>query len=120
MYNFEFEKPSTIADAVAALGEMPVLLAGDAAGLSNPVTGAGIASAVISGGLAGDAASAWLGGDGSALADYATELDDIFGVALRRALSRRCEILQSFEQGGQPSPARLRHGWIAYPEYWAA
>ncbi len=107
-------------DPVAALGDMPVLLAGDAAGLANPVTGAGIASAVMSGALAGEAAAAWLGGNRAALADYGEELDDVFGVALARALNRRRELLASFETGDGPTPAALRRGWIGYPEYWAA
>ena len=38
-----------------------MLLAGDAAGLTNPVTGAGIASAVQSGALAGRAAADFIG-----------------------------------------------------------
>jgi geranylgeranyl reductase family protein len=103
-----------------ALGEVPVLLAGDAAGLTNPVTGAGIAAAVISGGLAGQAVADWLAGDGGALEDYDDELEALFGPALERALRRRRQILACYATGGGPSPAALRRGWIAYPEYWAA
>jgi geranylgeranyl reductase family protein len=103
-----------------ALGEVPVLLAGDAVGLTNPVTGAGIASAVISGSLAGGAAADWLAGDGAALDDYTDEVAALFGSALDRALRRRREILACYETGGAPSPPALRRGWIAYPEYWAA
>jgi flavin-dependent dehydrogenase len=103
-----------------ALGEVPVLLAGDAVGLTNPVTGAGIASAVISGSLAGRAAADWLAGDGAALDDYTDEVAALFGSALDRALRRRREILACYETGGAPSPPALRRGWIAYPEYWAA
>ncbi len=89
------------------LGETLVLLAGDAAGLANPVTGAGIAAAVHSGRLAGEAAAA-----GSA-AEYAEELGDVFRAALERALRRRRELLAAV-----PGKAALRRGWIAYPEYW--
>jgi flavin-dependent dehydrogenase len=96
------------------LGPVAVLLAGDAAGLANPVTGAGIAAAVQSGSLAGDAAALFLGGHGVALADYAQELDALFGASLARALYRREELLRA-----TPSPAALRRGWIAYPEYWS-
>ena len=46
-----------------ASGIVPVLLAGDAAGLTNPVTGAGIEAAVRSGELAGAAAASWLAGN---------------------------------------------------------
>ncbi len=107
-------------DALGALGRVPVLLAGDAAGLANPVTGAGIAAAVISGGLAGQAAAGWLAGDGDALVEYTDELDSLFKGALERALRRRRQLLRGHAAGKRPSPAALRRGWIAYPEYWAA
>lgn len=84
-----------------------VLLAGDAAGLTNPVTGAGIAAAVHSGRLAGAAAAA------RAPQEYQEELQDLYGAALARALRRRRELL-----GAKPEKAALRRGWIAYPEYW--
>lgn len=89
------------------LGETLVLLAGDAAGLANPVSGAGIAAAVHSGRLAGEAA---LRGEAEA---YEEELEDVYGAALERALRRRRELLASTIT----RPA-LRRGWIAYPEYW--
>jgi digeranylgeranylglycerophospholipid reductase len=107
-------------DPVSALGGVPVLLAGDAAGLTNPVTGAGISAAVASGAIAGEAAADWLAGDEGALDDYAEELADLFKPALDRALTRRREILESYAEGRTPTPATLRRGWIAYPEYWAA
>ncbi len=95
------------------LGSVPVLLAGDAAGLANPVTGAGIASAVHSGTLAGEAAALFLEGHATALDDYEDEVDALFRPALARALHRREALLRA-----APSPAALRRGWIAYPEYW--
>ena len=90
------------------LGETRVLLAGDAAGLANPVSGAGIAAAVHSGRLAGEAA---VRGTPEA---YQEELEDVYGAALERALRRRRELLES-----TPTKPALRRGWIAYPEYWA-
>ena len=98
------------------LGRTAVLLAGDSAGLANPVTGAGIAAAVQSGALAGTAAAAWLGGDRGALADYDDELDALVRASLGRALARRAELAAL----RKPPAAALRRGWIAYPEYWAA
>ena len=89
------------------LGKILVLLAGDAAGLANPVTGAGIAAAVHSGRLAGAAAAA------RAPDEYEEELHDLYGAALERALRRRKELLAA-----KPEKAALRRGWIAYPEYW--
>jgi geranylgeranyl reductase family protein len=85
----------------------PVLLAGDAAGLANPVTGAGIAAAVHSGRLAGQAAAS------GSFQDYEDELEDIYHAALDRALARRRELMASSLQKNH-----LRRSWIAYPEYW--
>ncbi|TAK85368.1 MAG: NAD(P)/FAD-dependent oxidoreductase [Betaproteobacteria bacterium] len=90
-----------------ALEKTVVLLAGDAAGLANPVTGAGIAAAVHSGRLAGQAAAT------GAIADYVEELEDVYRAALERAMRRRRELL-----GSNHGKAALRRGWIAYPEYW--
>jgi flavin-dependent dehydrogenase len=95
------------------LGETAVMLAGDAAGLANPVTGAGIAAAVQSGALAGEYAAAELEGHRGASRDYEDELEAIFGASLRRALHRREERLRA-----EPCAASLERGWIAYDEYW--
>ena len=92
-----------------------VLLAGDAAGLTNPVTGAGISAAVHSGRLAGAAAAAALAGNANAHHDYADELEDVFGPALSRARRRRETLAARV-----PNKDDLRRGWIAYPQYWAA
>ena len=95
---------------VSALGETTVLLAGDAAGLVNPITGAGIPAAVVSGELAGVAAAS------GAYEAYAEDLEDQFGASLRRALARRAAMMRALP----PSPTDLRASWIAFPEYWAA
>lgn len=92
---------------IGNLGETTVLLAGDAAGLANPVTGAGIAAALHSGRLAGQAAAS------GEFAQYEEELEDVYRVSLERALRRRRELLDSNQE-----KAALRRGWIAYPEYW--
>ncbi len=102
------------------LGATLVLLAGDAAGLTNPVTGAGINAAVMSGHLAGEAAADWLDGDADAPENYHQDLKDLFGASLARALKRRREILHSYDNENTPTPAQLRAGWIAYSDYWAA
>lgn len=101
------------------LGGRSVLLAGDAAGLVNPVTGAGIPAAVISGRMAGEASAALLTGKANASSSYTEDLEDMFGVSLGRALARRHELLEKFA-AGRPAKPDLRRGWIAYPEYWAA
>jgi geranylgeranyl reductase family protein len=98
------------------LGGTTVLLAGDAAGLANPVTGAGIASAALSGTLAGAAAQVCLQDPQAGAQSYAEELEDLYGAALARAVARRRELAASVPA----SPQALRRGWIAYPEYWTA
>lgn len=106
--------------AIGALGQTAVMLAGDAAGLTNPVTGAGIASAAQSGALAGRAAAECLDGRQHALGAYEEELGDIFDAALDRAVRRRQEVLARYEGGGLPDVRALRDGWIGSPHYWAA
>jgi len=102
------------------LGDRLVLLAGDAAGLTHPISGAGIAAAVHSGRLAGQAAAGWIAGDRAAGADYQDELESVFKVALERAVRRRVELGRAHASGARPGKPALRRGWIAYPEYWAA
>jgi digeranylgeranylglycerophospholipid reductase len=97
-----------------------VLLAGDAAGLANPITGAGINAAVVSGRLAGEAAVAALRGKADAGHDYAEELGDLYKASLDRALARREELLSVHAAGGRPSVAELQRSWIAFPQYWEA
>jgi flavin-dependent dehydrogenase len=107
-------------EAHGRLGNCRVLLCGDAAGLTNPVTGAGISAAVLSGTLAGESAAAALAGDAQAAIRYMEELDDLFGPALARALRRRAQLRASYAHGRQPSAGDLRRGGIAYPGDWAA
>lgn len=103
----------------ARLGDVVVMLAGDAAGLTNPVTGAGIAAAVISGRLAGEQAAKLVTRPG-ADEDYAEEIEYLFGASLKRAVKRRRELLAIYESDREPSVEDLQRGWIAFPEYWAA
>lgn len=100
-------------------GKVPVLLAGDAAGLTNPITGAGINAAVLSGRRAGQAADRHLSGNAGACDDYAEELEELFKPGLDRALKRRAELLAKYDDGA-PQPRDLRRSWIAFPEFWAA
>lgn len=109
-----------LVDPLARLGETLVLLAGDAAGLANPITGAGINPALISGRLAGAAAAAHVAGVAGAGHDYAEELQETFAPSLDRALRRRRELMAHYDRGAEPDSAALRRAWIAFPEYWAA
>lgn len=100
-------------DPAGFLDKTLVLLAGDAAGLANPVTGAGIAAAVHSGRMAGCAACAFLSNDFHAGDAYREEVADLLQASLERALKRRRDLLAS-----KPEKAALRRGWIAYEGYW--
>lgn len=97
------------------LGKVPVLLAGDAAGLTNPVTGAGIEAAVASGQQAGAAAASYLAGAAGGLEQFEEELAELFDPAQARALRRRRELQAA---GERPSGSVLRRTWIASPDYW--
>jgi digeranylgeranylglycerophospholipid reductase len=99
-------------------GDIDILFCGDAAGLTNPVTGAGINSAVISGSLAGEAAVNLVRGDADAAEDYGDEIHALFGHSIGLAFGRRQALLKAYLDGASPGAAQLRDGWIAYPQYW--
>lgn len=107
-----------IAGLAGRIGEVPVLLAGDAAGLANPITGAGINAAVLSGRMAGAAAAGLAGGNTDAAEDYAEEVADLFDPSLRLAALRRRELMAHYDRGHEPGPDALRRSWIAFDDYW--
>lgn len=99
------------------IGALPVLLAGDAAGLTHPITGAGIAAGCLSGRMAGEAAARLVAGRADAAEDYAEELTDLFGSTLALAVRRRAELMAEYDDGALPGLPALRRSWIAFPEY---
>lgn len=102
------------------IGEALVLLAGDACGLTNPVTGAGINAALISGRLAGEAAASFIGRHEDAVTAYHDELVDLFEVSLDRAIERREALLNTYATSSGPTVSDFHRGWIAFPEFWTA
>ena len=95
-----------------------ILLAGDAAGLAHPITGAGILAAVISGELAGCAAgSAVESADLGRLAAYAEDLDGYLGGSLRHALARREQLDAEWCDDPGALADSLRETWIAFRAY---
>lgn len=95
-----------------------VLLVGDAAGLTHPITGAGIAAAVASGEYAGQAAAGWLiGCKKNALMDFENTIRDQFGACLERAVVRRAWIGQYWRTPAADADRIHRRGWVAFPEY---
>lgn len=97
-----------------------IVFAGDAAGLTHPITGAGIAAAVVSGERAGQAAHALLQqGDENALADYEEDIRDQYQESIMRAVARRRELAQVWNTPVARRDAVHRRGWIAFPDYFS-
>ncbi len=97
------------------------LLAGDAAGLTHPITGGGIHQALVSGRLAGEAAAAFVEGDETALERYEPSFRELFDIHLGRAKERRSEMVSTWEgaMGDPEAFERLaRRGWIGFREYY--
>jgi len=93
-----------------------VLLVGDAAGHTHPITGAGVSQAVIGGRMAGKwAARAVEAGDLSLLGAYEEEWRELFGDAQARAHRRRKEL----EQNWDDLETVVKTSWIAFREYYA-
>jgi digeranylgeranylglycerophospholipid reductase len=86
-----------------------LILTGDAAGLTHPITGAGIPQAITSGGLAGQAALALAGGKSEAAQEYAHELDIAYKGYLGRGLAARQRMLAGW--GSQDFSALMAEAW---------
>lgn len=114
----------------------PILLVGDAAGLTHPITGAGIPAALISGERAGEAAAEYLAdadqsgnaqsdarGPGSALwealADFEEDVRDQFETSVARGVARRQELERIWGSPEAATDRPHRRGWIAFSEYFA-
>lgn len=92
-----------------------ILLAGDAAGHTHPLTGAGISTAVRGGSMAGKwAARAVQKGDLNLLKKYEEEWQDFFGMTLERGFKRR----QLLEKEWHRLDKIIRHCWVAFREYY--
>ncbi len=100
-----------------ALGS--ILFAGDAAGLTHPVTGAGIAAAIASGERAAAAVGALCDGDARAAAAYEEDIRDQFAESLERGLARRRELERVWNTPRAADDAAHKRGWIAFPEFFA-
>jgi geranylgeranyl reductase family protein len=98
----------------------PVLLVGDAAGLTHPITGAGIPAAVISGDRAGAAAAELIAdGKARALADFEEDVRDHFEDAVARAVRRRSGMRDEWGAQGARADVFHRRGWIAFADYFS-
>lgn len=96
-----------------------VLLAGDAAGHTDPVTGGGIPNALLCGELAGRAAREALGsGRMEKLGEYEETWRDLLMHALERALGHRSRMDENWLK--RPFEALVRSHWVAFREYFLA
>jgi len=104
------------AEAARKVTRGNVLLVGDAAGHTHPITGAGVSQAVIGGRMAGKwAARAVETGDLSLLGAYEEEWRELFGDAQARARRRR----KSLEENWDRLETAVKASWIAFREYYA-
>ncbi len=94
-----------------------IMLAGDAAGQTHPITGAGIFPAVTCGRMAGKWAAEAVGSnDLSLLVQYEQEYKDLFGDAMQRASERR----RLLEANWDRLEETLKQCWVAFRGYYAA
>ena len=94
-----------------------VLLAGDAAGQTHPITGAGIHAAVSCGRAAGRCAAAFAAcGDEADLDGYVDAWRRDWRDVLRTASRRRAELLDRWDTD---FAAAVRRCWVVFPEYYA-
>ncbi len=95
----------------------PVLFAGDAAGLTHPITGAGIPQAVISGQSAGRAAAGYVrSGDTDEFNSYEREMKSRFGRTLNQAGQKRAWLESNWDEGRFIET--IKRTWPAFREYW--
>ena len=93
-----------------------VILAGDAAGQTHPLTGAGVPSAVFAGELAGMAAAGAAAGDTGALAGYEEECELFIGQSWRLAVKYRQEMADLWSGGPAALSRAVRSNWFAFKE----
>jgi geranylgeranyl reductase family protein len=98
-----------------------VVLVGDAAGHTNPITGGGIHQAVEAGSMAGAAAARYISGDGAALEAYSDAFASLFGRTLSRATARREELSDEWPDAVDDEEALralVRRTWIGFNDYY--
>ncbi|MFQ6057622.1 MAG: geranylgeranyl reductase family protein [Anaerolineae bacterium] len=97
-----------------------VILVGDAAGQTHPITGAGVAHACLCGQMAGRAAAhAALLNDPSLLSEYEQEWRDYLGGVLAHALAKRRFLEEGWSRDPVILSALLHPTWVAFPAYGA-
>lgn len=98
------------------LWKQDMLLVGDAAGMTHPITGAGVLNAVMCGKIAGEvAARAVLKNNLDILSEYDEECQMILGEPLKKASQKRKEMEKHWDD--KDLTETVRSSWIAFEEY---
>ncbi len=104
---------------VQCLAAKQLLVAGDAAGCTHPVTGAGILNAVISGQLAAAAISQQGSGTDTRVAEnYSLAIMEEYGTQLQKARDRLIMRNRGWTDNKQEFVELIRRSWVAFPEYY--
>jgi digeranylgeranylglycerophospholipid reductase len=94
-----------------------VLLAGDSAGMADPVTGAGINNAMLAGEIAGKTIIKALEKDDVAiLLEYETQIKKLLGKPLARALEKRKQMDACCNN--KQLQEHLPEFWVTFKKYW--
>lgn len=95
-----------------------IILVGDAAGQTHPITGAGVAHACLCGHMAGRAAvQAALSDNPAVLEDYEREWRAYLGGVLAHAVRKRRILTEGWTRNPAALSALLRRTWVAFPDY---
>ncbi|CQR73486.1 Putative oxidoreductase [Sporomusa ovata DSM 2662] len=119
--------PATTGGLIPSGGLVPclandhMLVAGDAAGCTHPITGGGIMNAVVSGQLAANAVIMQANSPaGKHLADgYTSAIQAEFGRQFAIARNRLANRNQGWTDNKAEFTTLIRRNWIAFPEYYA-
>lgn len=103
------------AEAPRKIVKSNIMLVGDAAGQTHPITGAGVAQAVICGHMAGEhAAEAIKKGDPGILKRYEEAWMDLYGESQQRAYKKR----ELMENRWDDLDKVIKKCWVAFKEYY--
>lgn len=95
-----------------------VLLAGDSAGMADPVTGAGINNAMLAGEIAGKTiVKALESNDMEILSEYGTQITRLLGKPFARALEKR-KMLDVCYASNELLQENLPELWVTFRQYW--
>jgi digeranylgeranylglycerophospholipid reductase len=96
-----------------------ILLAGDAAGHTHPITGAGILNAMIAGEIAGRTAAQEIKrGYLSMQENYETEWHEAFGNSLIYGALKRQWMEENWNRPGIEFETLIRKTWVGFKEYY--